>query len=121
MEDNMEGHEEQLKENKENNHSKKKMSAKERMQAYRARLKANKAQHDKVKEKDRKRKNLTHLCPACQIDNTEKQRSSGRHQKERGDRANNNQDKTLHSFYICTIQSCIMDSHMYYNLVIFKL
>ncbi|KAK3789030.1 hypothetical protein RRG08_063746 [Elysia crispata] len=47
MEDNMEGHEEQLKENKENNHSKKKMSAKERMQAYRARLKANKAQHDK--------------------------------------------------------------------------
>ncbi|KAK3778912.1 hypothetical protein RRG08_013175 [Elysia crispata] len=43
----MEGHEEQLKENKENNYSREKMSAKERMQAYRARLKANKAQHDK--------------------------------------------------------------------------
>ena len=45
-----------------------KMSAKERMQAYRARLKANKAQHDKVKEKDRKRKKESYTSMSSMSD-----------------------------------------------------
>ena len=44
------------------------MSAKERMQTYWARLKANKAQHDKVKEKDRKRKKESYTSVSSMSD-----------------------------------------------------